>query len=116
VAVLQASDFVISPSNQKTFGNANVRLVSSILDRPLSSLLPPSEITFKLCSDAFDYIRNVNVDEVEDSANFLYELLGDKSVSKALDVDRIMEASPTLTRTIDRIWEDANKATLSATE
>lgn len=111
VAVVQASEFVMSPANKEAFGSANVRLVSSVLERPVSSLLPPSEMATKLRNDTFDYIRNVNVEDLEEYIDFVYDLLGDKSVSKAVDVNRILDSSPTLSKTIDRIWENANKAT-----
>jgi hypothetical protein len=109
VAVIQASDFIMSPANKKAFGNANIRLVSSVLERPVSSLLPPSDMAVKLRSDTFDYVRNVKYEDLEEYANFVYDLLGDTSLSKAVDVDRILDASPTLTKTVDRIFENVNQ-------
>lgn len=111
VAVLQASDFIMSPGNKKSFGNANARLVSNILERPISSLLPPSEMAVSLRKDLFDYIRSVKVEDVEQYADFVYDFLGDKSVSSAVNVNRILDSSPTLTSTLERIWSNANGAT-----
>ncbi|KAL3928412.1 MAG: hypothetical protein SGBAC_012664 [Bacillariaceae sp.] len=111
VAVLQASDFIMSPGNKKSFGNANARLVSNILERPVSSLLPPSQLAVSLRKDLFDYIRSVKVEDVEQYADFVYDFLGDKSVSSAVNVNRILDSSPTLTSTLERIWSNANDAT-----
>ena len=110
VAVLEASDFVMSPSNRKAFGNANVRLVSSVLDRPLNSLLPPSDMTEKLRTDVFDYIRKLEAKDLEEYATFIYDILGDKSLDSAFNVNRVLDASPTLERTIDNIWTKALNA------
>jgi len=107
VAVLQASDFIISPSNKQSFGNANVRLVSSILERPVSSLLPPSGLAASLRKDFFNYIRSLKVEDVEQYADFVYDIFGDKSVNQAVNVNRILDSSPTLTNTLERIWSDA---------
>lgn len=109
VAVLQASDYVLSPSNKKSFGNANVRLVSSILERPISSLLPPSEMLVSLRKDLFDYIRSIEMEDVTKYADFVYDFLGDKSVSSAANINRILDSSPTLDKTLERIWTSANK-------
>lgn len=106
MAVVQASDFIMSPANKKAFGSANIRLVSSILERPVSSLLPPSDMAVKLRVDAFDYVRSAKLEDLEEYASFVYDVIGDKSVSSAVDVDRVLEASPTLAKTIDRIFED----------
>ena len=80
VAVLEASDFVMSPSNRKAFGNANVRLVSSVLDRPLNSLLPPSDMTEKLRTDAFDYIRKLEAKDLEEYATKISTPISTSSV------------------------------------
>ncbi|CAJ1937516.1 unnamed protein product [Cylindrotheca closterium] len=103
VAVLQASDFIMSPSNKKSFGNANVRLVSSILDRPISSLLPPPEMAAGLRKDLFDYVRTVKVEDLEQYADFVYDYLGDKSLNRLVNVNRILDSSPTLDATVERV-------------
>eukprot|EP00522_Entomoneis_paludosa_P004813 CAMPEP_0172475834 /NCGR_PEP_ID=MMETSP1065-20121228/70073_1 /TAXON_ID=265537 /ORGANISM="Amphiprora paludosa, Strain CCMP125" /LENGTH=341 /DNA_ID=CAMNT_0013234049 /DNA_START=65 /DNA_END=1090 /DNA_ORIENTATION=+ len=104
VAVLEASDFVLSPANRKVFGSANVKLVSSILDRPVNSLIPSAELTDKLRVDVYEYFRNVKTEDLEEYVSFYYELAGDKSVDDYVDVNRIIDSSPTLQRTIERLW------------
>mmetsp|Transcript_6865 Transcript_6865/g.14294 ORF Transcript_6865/g.14294 Transcript_6865/m.14294 type:complete len:314 (-) Transcript_6865:27-968(-) len=108
-AVLQASEYVLSPSNRKAFASANVKLVSSILERPVSSLIPSSEIIEKLKKDAFLYLRNADTESVDKYLTFVYKLLGDKCVDNLINVDLVLEASPTLQKTLDNIWERANK-------
>jgi len=110
IAVMQAIEFILSPSNRKSFGSANVRLVSSLLQRPVNSLLPPSSVNNKLKEDAFAYIRNINMEEVERYVDSVYGLVGDKTLDDIVEVDRIIDASPTLQKTIDRVWERAKKA------
>lgn len=107
VAVLEASDFVLSPSNRKIFNSANVKLVSSLLDRPVNSLVPPSDLSKSLRDDFFDYLKKVETRDLEEYVNISYDLLGDKSVDSLLDVNKVMDASPTLQRTVDRIWTRA---------
>ena len=110
VAVLEVSDFVLSPQNQKIFGGANVKLVSNLLDRPLNSLIPPQDMTVKLRNDAFDYIRKVESIELDEYVTFCYDILGDKSVDDVFNVDRVINSSPTLQKTIDRVWSNLLKA------
>jgi len=107
VAVGEATGFVLSPANRKVFGQANQRLVSSILDRPLNTLLPPGDMTEKLVDDAFEYVRHVRVEELKEYVEFVYGYVGDKSVDRVVDVDRVLEASPTLKKTIDNVWAKA---------
>lgn len=110
IAVNEAVDFVLSPSNTKAFGGANVRLISSLLERPVNTLLPDSGVTDTLRDDAFAYLRNVDMKDVESALDFVYEIAGDKAVADVVDVDRVLDASPTLQRTVDRLWERAVEA------
>jgi hypothetical protein len=116
IAVLEAVEFVLSPSNQKSFGTANVKLVSSLLERPVNSLFPPTETTDKLKEDAFDYLRKANMDEVEQYLQYVYDFVGDKSVDSVINVDRVLAASPTLQKTIDSLWTRALNAAESKDE
>jgi hypothetical protein len=110
IAIKQASDYVLSPANQKAFGGANVKLISSLLDRPINSLLPASEMSEKLKTDSFEYLRSVQVDDLEGYVDFVYDFAGDKSLDRVVDVDKLLEASPTLQRTIDNIWSRSSRA------
>ena len=113
IAVLEAVEFVLSPSNRKSFGSANVRLVSSLLERPVESLFPPVETTNKLKNNAFEYLRNVSMDEVEQYLGYVYDFVGDKSLDSVINVDRLLDSSPTLRRTVDSLWDRALNATAS---
>jgi hypothetical protein len=110
VAVLEASDFVLSPANRKVFGGANVKLVSSILERSINSLVPPPDMTVKLRNDAFEYLRNAEMTDLEEYVTFCYDIVGDKSVDDVFNVNRVIDASPTLQKTIDRVWTKATTA------
>ena len=110
VAVLEASDFVLSPGNRKIFGSANVKLASNILERPVNSLVPSSDMTSKFRNDAFEYLRCVKMTDLEEYVTFCYDLVGDKSVDDAFDVNRIIDASPTLQKSIDIVWTKAVNA------
>lgn len=105
VAVLEVSDFVLSPQNQKIFGGANVKLVSNLLGRPLNSIIPPQDMTVRLRNDAFDYIRKVDINDLDEYVTFCYDILGDKSVDDVFNINRVIDSSPTLQKTIDRVWD-----------
>lgn len=111
VAVIEATNFVMSSSNRNAFGNANANLVSSVLDRPLNSLFQEETTSalVKLRKDAFEYIRNArNMEEdLEKYVSFVYDLIGDKSIDNALNFDKVLDASPTLDKTVAVIWEKA---------
>lgn len=110
IAVAQASEYILSPSNRKSFGIANARLVSNILDRPINSLLPPSGLSDDLRVKAFEYLRGVKTEDLTEYVDFVYDLAGDKNVDRFVDVDRVIQASPTLQRSIDSVWTRALEA------
>lgn len=116
VAVLEAVEFVLSPSNRKSFGTANVKLVSSLLDRPVQSLIPSAETTDRLKEDALDYLQRANKEEVERYVQYVYDFVGDKRVDSVINVDRVLDASPTLQKTIDSLWTRALNAAESKDE
>jgi hypothetical protein len=107
IAVNQGIAFVLSPANTKQFANANVNLVASILERPVNTLLPPAEMSNKLRADAFEYIRNLEPTELDQYVDWVYDFVGDKSVESVVNVDQVLEASPTLQRTLDSLWTRA---------
>mmetsp|Transcript_22551 Transcript_22551/g.64881 ORF Transcript_22551/g.64881 Transcript_22551/m.64881 type:complete len:346 (+) Transcript_22551:143-1180(+) len=107
IAVGQASDFVMSPANRKMFGQANQKLVASILDRPVNTLLPPGDMASQLIVDVFEYVRNVETEDLRQYVEFVYGYVGNKSIERAVDVERVLEASPTLKRTVDNVWSRA---------
>jgi hypothetical protein len=107
VAVLEASDFILSPANRKIFASANVKLVASILDRPVNSLIPPSELSQSIRKDVFDFLRKVERKNIEEYVDFSYDIIGDKSLDSLLDIHKVIDASPTLQSTMDRLWAKA---------
>jgi hypothetical protein len=106
-AVLEASNFVLSPANRNIFGSANANLVSNVLERPVNTLIPSSELTAKLRDDTFEYLRSVDSKDLEEYVTFCYDIVGDKSLDDALDVNRIIDASPTLQKVINKVWSGA---------
>ena len=115
VAIGRASGFVLSDQNRKAFGMANARLLKSILDRPLLDLLPESSnhSIAKLRTEFFGFLRGLGEEDssdIEDYAELVYDLVGDKSLdSVGLNVQRVLDASPTLEKTANRILDDIVK-------
>mmetsp|Transcript_21078 Transcript_21078/g.34883 ORF Transcript_21078/g.34883 Transcript_21078/m.34883 type:complete len:312 (-) Transcript_21078:94-1029(-) len=104
IAVKQASEYVLSPSNAKAFGGANVKLASSILERPVNSLLPSSDMSKELQTSLFEYLRTVEPKDFDEYIEFAYDYAGDKALDRLVDVNRVVDASPTLEKTLDRLW------------
>ena len=113
VAIGRASSFVLSDQNRRAFGAANARLLKSVLDRPLQDLLPESSdpSIAKLRTEFFEYLRQLNEEDssdLENYAEFVYDLIGDKTLdSVGLNVHRVLDASPTLENTANRIFDEA---------
>jgi hypothetical protein len=104
IAVKQAAEYVLSPTNSKAFGSANVKLVSSLLDRPVNSLLPSSDMSESLQTSIFEYLRNVESSDFDEYIKLAYDFAGDKPLDRLVDVNRVIDASPTLEKTLDRLW------------
>eukprot|EP00535_Pseudo-nitzschia_heimii_P005821 CAMPEP_0197175330 /NCGR_PEP_ID=MMETSP1423-20130617/1577_1 /TAXON_ID=476441 /ORGANISM="Pseudo-nitzschia heimii, Strain UNC1101" /LENGTH=421 /DNA_ID=CAMNT_0042624453 /DNA_START=179 /DNA_END=1444 /DNA_ORIENTATION=- len=113
VAIGRAAGFVLSEQNRRAFGAANARLLQSLLERPLEDLLPESSnpSVVKLRTEFFGYLRNLGDEDstdLEDYASLAYDLIGDKSLdSLGLNVHRVLDASPTLESTANRILDEA---------
>ena len=105
-AVMEVSVFVLSPKNQQMFAMANVKLVKNVLGRPVNSLVPGDDLGIKLIRDSVEYLKNVEQSDLEDYVDFIYDLLGDKALDDAFNVNRIIDASPTMQKSIDRVWND----------
>eukprot|EP00525_Craspedostauros_australis_P014143 CAMPEP_0198116778 /NCGR_PEP_ID=MMETSP1442-20131203/14457_1 /TAXON_ID= /ORGANISM="Craspedostauros australis, Strain CCMP3328" /LENGTH=330 /DNA_ID=CAMNT_0043774681 /DNA_START=57 /DNA_END=1049 /DNA_ORIENTATION=+ len=115
IAVVQAGEYVLSPSNRKSFASANVRLVSNILERPINSVLPPEDLTDKVQEASFDFLRKLESDKVNEYVDVVYDFLGDKKLESAVDVDKVLDASPTLEASLVRILE-RSRATSEASK
>lgn len=119
ITVRESVDFVLSEDNQRAFASANVKLVSSLLDRPINRLILSETATQKVIDDTFAYLQNdVSEEDVERFVDAVYDVLHDKTIQNAVNVDKVLEASPTLQRTLDRLWETAvaNSNNTSQTE
>lgn len=112
VAIGRAAGFVLSEQNRRAFGSANARLLQSLLERPLEDLLPESSnpSIVKLRTEFFGYLRNLGEDgssDLEEYAVIVYDLVGNKSLdSLGLNVHRVLDASPTLESTANRILDE----------
>ena len=112
IAITNAAGFVLSEQNRRAFGSANARLLQSILDRPLDDLLPESSnpSIVKLRTEFFGYLRDLGREDsldLEKYATFVYDLVGDKSLdSLGLNVHRVLDASPTLESTANRLLDE----------
>lgn len=105
VAIQQAIEFVLSEENQKLFSSANQNLVKSLLNRPINTLLPPSDTLDTLQHEVFEYLRkDINMTDVERYLDVVYDVVEDKSIEDVVDVDQVLDASPTLQTTLDTIW------------
>jgi hypothetical protein len=114
IAVNQGIAFVLSPSNNKSFANANVNLVKSLLDRPVKSFFSStstSGISQKLKEEIFGYIRTVEPSDLDIYINWIYEIVGDKCAMDFVNIDQVLDASPTLQNRLDTLWVKALKAT-----
>lgn len=124
VATRQAVDFMVSEENASSFGKANVRLVSYLLEkRSVADWLPDEsalaegreEIWKHLVrldgGDGNSIIKDDQKKIVEQSIEWMYDLAGDKSIEDAgLNVNDILDASPTLERTMGKFWLTCLKA------
>jgi hypothetical protein len=113
IAVMQASDFILSPENRNAFGSANAKLVSSLLGRPVNSLLPPGDTGEKILAATFEYLRKVDSDDFDEYIDFIYGFAEDKSLDRLVNVDRLVDSSPTLQKTLDSFWTRAVEAKAS---
>ena len=110
-AVLQAIDFILSPENRQAFGTANANIVSSLLDRPVNSLLLSDGMGESLLGTLFDYLRKLDPNDFDSYIDFVYGYIGEKSVDSIVNVDRLIDSSPTLEKTLDSLWKRAIEAT-----
>eukprot|EP00751_Fragilariopsis_kerguelensis_P038320 CAMPEP_0170932822 /NCGR_PEP_ID=MMETSP0735-20130129/17175_1 /TAXON_ID=186038 /ORGANISM="Fragilariopsis kerguelensis, Strain L26-C5" /LENGTH=456 /DNA_ID=CAMNT_0011335301 /DNA_START=121 /DNA_END=1491 /DNA_ORIENTATION=- len=145
VAIGRASTYIRSPTNRQQFGKVNVRIVESMIHRPIPDLLQPlllsnsnsksnsssSSIVDKLCIEVFDYLRQLNTNNnddsdedneaqliINDSLTFIYDIIGTRSIASigkenegegeggtSLDLHRIFDSSPTLETTTNQFLQ-----------
>lgn len=131
VAIRQAVDFVVSEENATAFGKANARLVSYLLEkRTVADWLPEEKVLEEWRGEIWAYLvgleegdddndgdgQKVKEDQkkiVDQSIEWVYDIVGDKCVEDGgVDVNEILDASPTLERSLGQFWErckDASK-------
>ena len=129
VAIRQAVDFVVSEENASAFGKANARLVSYLLEkRTVADWLPEEKVLAEWREEAWTYLvgleegdgegEKVKEDQrelVERAIQWTYDLVGDKSIADAaVDVNAILDASPTLERSLASFWERCKDASKQA--
>ncbi|KAL3907725.1 MAG: hypothetical protein SGILL_008757, partial [Bacillariaceae sp.] len=129
VAIRQAVDFVVSEENASAFGKANAKLVEYLLRKRTIADWLPDEATLKSWREqAWNYLVGLEEGEgenggmlkadqkklVEQYTTWVYDLVGDKCIDDTgVNVNEILDASPTLERKIGSFWErcqDAAKA------
>ncbi|KAL9181240.1 hypothetical protein ACHAXT_010045 [Thalassiosira profunda] len=129
VAIRQAVEFVVSEENASAFGKANARLVSYLLEkRTVADWLPDEKVLAEWREEAWSYLvgleegdgdgEKVKEDQrktVEQAIDWTYDLVGDKCVEDAsIDVNAILDASPTLERSLASFWERCKDASKQA--
>ena len=129
VATRQAVDFVVSEENASSFGKANAGLVGYLLEkRSVADWIPEDTTLDSLREEIWDYLVGLEEDGkegglvkedqrkvIEQSVDWTYELIGDKCVGDiGLDVDTILDASPTLERKLGDFWQRCQTASKQA--
>ena len=127
MAIRQAVDFVVSEENASSFGKANAKLVGYLLEkRSVADWLPEDGVLDGWKEEVWEYLVGLEEDGgkdgkiksdqkrvVEQSIDWTYELVGDKCVEDlGVDVDSVLDASPTLERKLGEFWQrckDASK-------
>ncbi|KAL3768667.1 hypothetical protein ACHAW5_000818 [Stephanodiscus triporus] len=126
VAIRQAVDFVVSEENAPAFGKANARLVSYLLEkRTVADWLPEESVLAEWREEIWSYLvgledgaeNGVKDDQkkiVEQSIEWLYDLVGDKCIEDVgLNVDNILNASPTFEKSLGKFWQRCQDASES---
>jgi hypothetical protein len=127
VATRQAVDFMVSPENSSSFGKANVRLVSYLLEkRSVADWLPDESVLTDGREEIWKYLvgfeggdgNSITKDDqkkiVEQSIEWMYDLAGDKSIEDVgLNINDILDASPTLERSLGKFWHTCLTASKS---
>jgi hypothetical protein len=129
VAVRQAADFIVSKENASAFGKANARLVGYLLEkRSVAEWIPEDGTLDRWREDIWQYLVGLEEDGkndvgakedqrkiVQQSVDWTYELLGDKCVEDlGVDVDAVLDASPTLERKLGDFWMRCQSASKEA--
>ena len=129
VAIRNAVDFVVSEENASSFGKANAGLVGYLLEkRSVSEWIPEDTTLVKWREEIWEYLVGLEKDGkegglvkeeqrkvIEQSVDWTYELVGDKCMGDiGLDVDTILDASPTLERKLGEFWQRCQMASKQA--
>mmetsp|Transcript_11550 Transcript_11550/g.24631 ORF Transcript_11550/g.24631 Transcript_11550/m.24631 type:complete len:407 (-) Transcript_11550:128-1348(-) len=130
VAIRQAVDFVVSEENASAFGKANARLVEYLLQkRTVADWIPEEKVLVEWREEVWAYLvgleegggggeSSVKVKEdqkkiVEQSIEWAMDLVGDRCLEDAgVDVNEILDASPTLERSLGSFWQRCQDASI----
>jgi hypothetical protein len=126
VAIRQAVDFVVSEENASAFGKANARLVSYLLEkRSVADWLPEESVLAEWREEVWLYLvgledgtgNGVKDDQkkiFDQSIEWVYDLVGDKCIEDVgLNVDTILDASPTFEKSLGKFWQRCQDASKS---
>ena len=126
VAIKQAVDFVVSEENASAFGKANARLVNYLLEkRSVADWLPEESVLAEWREEVWLYLvgledgtgNGVKDDQkkiVEGGIEWVYDLVGDKCIEDVgLNVDTILDASPTFEKSLGKFWQRCQDASKS---
>lgn len=130
VAIRQAVDFVVSEENSSAFGKANAKLVSYLLEkRTVADWIPEEKTLVEWREEVWAYLvgleegntgestTKVKDDQkkiVEQGIEWVYDLVGDKCVEDGgFNVKEILDASPTLERSLGLFWKRCQDASES---
>ena len=124
IAIGQTLDFVISAENSSAFGKANARLVEYLLkQKTLADFIPEDTVLVDWREESWKYLAEIEDNEsakedlrkiLEQSIDFTYDALGDKCIQDSgLDVNEILDSSPTLERGLVSFWERCKESASS---
>lgn len=103
VAVQRMIDFVLRPANKGNFQKANRNLVEALLSRRVSELLPSEADLGDTRKSLFAALGRVSSEDLARIVDFVFEQLGDKTVSEVIDLKQLLEASPSSRRTAQQL-------------
>ena len=94
IAVQRMITFVLSQDNRESLAKANRNLVSSILQRPINSLLPSISTSEKLRAEIWVSFRNMSEEDARKLVDTIYDYVGDKRIGEVVEFKKIVKAAP----------------------
>jgi hypothetical protein len=94
VAVQRMIDFILKDENKSNFKKANANLIESLLGRRPIDLLPKEGEVKGLRDRVWSTLKQLTPEDTTRLIDLVYEQLGDKRVCDVLDLDLLLNASP----------------------